>query len=487
MGPVQLTIALGGCNGVITVYPGCPVDVPVITLLEAGPSCANIATGSLKLQFSGGFHSTMFMTGQGYNGPAPYPGEVMELTGLMPGTHTYSYTIGGASLYWMQNCPLPSYEFVVPSNGLTCGTVQGTAFMDYNLNCTKQSTEPGLPGAVMLIEPGPTYTTTAGNGTYSAALPPGDYTVTQLSPVADEHCTGTPQAFTINGGVTATRNFPDTALVPLDVRMHACAGAARPGFELQYALSMVNLTPSPSGALTVTFAFDPVLGFLSATSAPTTVAGNTLTWDQAQLAGFQSRSIMIRFQVPPDVGLLGQQLVATAHVNTANSAGSLTNNTAVVYRTITGAYDPNDKLAVTSTGSHSSWQLDEDEWIDYTIRSQNTGTDTAFHILITDTLPAYLDPGTIQIGAASHHFTWQLCDAGTLKFHFMNILLPDRNVNEPRSHGFVSFRIRPRLPLLPGGIIENTAHIHFDFNPPVITAPSVLHVLLPCGTAVTWA
>jgi hypothetical protein len=63
---------------------------------------------------------------------------------------------------------------------------------------------------------------------------------------------------------------------------------------------------------------------------------------------------------------------------------------------------------------------------------------------------------------------------GTLKFYFPNIQLPDSNINEPRSHGFVGFRIRPRLPLLPGDEISNIANIFFDFNPPVITEPSVL-------------
>ncbi|MFZ1692650.1 MAG: T9SS type A sorting domain-containing protein, partial [Flavobacteriales bacterium] len=32
----------------------------------------------------------------------------------------------------------------------------------------------------------------------------------------------------------------------------------------------------------------------------------------------------------------------------------------------------------------------------------------------------------------------------------------------------------PRLPLLPGEEITNIANIYFDFNPPVITEPSVL-------------
>ncbi|MCB0596178.1 MAG: T9SS type A sorting domain-containing protein, partial [Phaeodactylibacter sp.] len=49
------------------------------------------------------------------------------------------------------------------------------------------------------------------------------------------------------------------------------------------------------------------------------------------------------------------------------------------------------------------------------------------------------------------------------------IMLPDSNVNEAASHGFVKFLIsqRPGNPL--GTRIENSAAIYFDFNAPVIT------------------
>ncbi|MBK9762602.1 MAG: DUF11 domain-containing protein [Flavobacteriales bacterium] len=103
---------------------------------------------------------------------------------------------------------------------------------------------------------------------------------------------------------------------------------------------------------------------------------------------FQQRTINVRFQVPPDVGLLGTELIATATVSSANTDVDLGNNSASVTRIVTGAYDPNDKLATTSSGSSSSWTLEEDEWVDYTIRFQNTGTDTAFNVVITDTLPS---------------------------------------------------------------------------------------------------
>jgi uncharacterized repeat protein (TIGR01451 family) len=260
----------------------------------------------------------------------------------------------------------------------------------------------------------------------------------------------------------------------MDVQLMMGSGIARPGFEFHYSISVRNLTPAASGATSLIFTFDPTLGYLSATPTPSTVSGNTITWNQAQLTAWQQRNYTIRFQVPPNIALLGYELVATASVTTTNTDGNPANNSASNLRTITGAYDPNDKLAYTSSGNTDVWLLDEDEWIDYTIRFQNTGTDTAFNVVITDTLPSNLDPGSIIMGASSHTFSWQLRDAGTLKFYYPNIQLPDSNINEPLSHGFVGFRIRPRLPLLPGDEIENIANIYFDYNPPIITEPSVL-------------
>jgi uncharacterized repeat protein (TIGR01451 family) len=364
--------------------------------------------------------------------------------------------------------------FTIPDLGTDCGLLSGTAFVDHDLSCTRQTNEPWVPSAVMEVLPGPYYTTTNANGQYSVALPTGAYTVEQLGTTLDEHCIGDPIPFTITNGAATNVHHPDTALVPLDVRMALASGAARPGFPFHYSMAVQNETPAGSGATTVTFTFDPTITYQSATPPPSTVVGNTLTWIEGPLNAWQSRAYHVQFQVPPNVGLLGYELVATAAITTANTDGDPSNNSATDLRTITGAYDPNDKLAVTGLGSNSTWLIDEDEWIDYTIRFQNTGTDTAFTVVITDTLPTNLDPGSIIMGAASHTFTWELRDAGTLKFYFPNILLPDSNINEPLSHGFVGFRIRPRLPLLPGTTIENIANIYFDFNPPVITEPSVL-------------
>ncbi len=134
----------------------------------------------------------------------------------------------------------------------------------------------------------------------------------------------------------------------------------------------------------------------------------------------------------------------------------------------TGSYDPNDKQGF-PFGSGTDHDIRPGQDIDYLIRFQNTGTDTAFTVRIRDTLSALLDPASIRPGASSHPYTWELTGEGIISFTFPNILLPDSNINVAASQGFVQFNIkqRPNIPL--GSVIENQAAIYFDFNEPVMT------------------
>ncbi len=123
--------------------------------------------------------------------------------------------------------------------------------------------------------------------------------------------------------------------------------------------------------------------------------------------------------------------------------------------------------------------------LDYQIRFQNTGTDTAFTVAVRDTLSTWLDPTTVRPGAASHPYTWTLSGAGILTLTFAHILLPDSNVNEVASHGFIQFSIDQQKDLVLGSLVENRAGIYFDFNAPVMTN-TVFHTLghdfLPTAT-----
>jgi hypothetical protein len=133
-----------------------------------------------------------------------------------------------------------------------------------------------------------------------------------------------------------------------------------------------------------------------------------------------------------------------------------------------GSFDPNDKQGF-PRGALEEHYIPLRQPIDYLIRFQNTGTDTAFTVKILDTLSSHLDPSTLRFLGSSHACYTNLISANVVEFLFPNILLPDSNVNEPASHGFVKFNISPKKDLPHGTLIENGAAIYFDFNAPVIT------------------
>lgn len=134
---------------------------------------------------------------------------------------------------------------------------------------------------------------------------------------------------------------------------------------------------------------------------------------------------------------------------------------------VVGSYDPNDKLAYPTGEGDDHLILPNTELL-YTIRFQNTGTDTAFRVVIRDTLSDRLNLSTLQPLASSHPYRWGFEDQ-TLVFSFYDIALPDSTTNPEASQGFIQFKVRQRPNLPAGTYIGSSASIYFDFNAPVQT------------------
>ncbi|MBL4752230.1 MAG: SBBP repeat-containing protein [Flavobacteriales bacterium] len=135
---------------------------------------------------------------------------------------------------------------------------------------------------------------------------------------------------------------------------------------------------------------------------------------------------------------------------------------------VTGSYDPNDKTGYPLGVTDSNYIAPNQE-LQYVIRFQNTGTDTAFTVVIRDTLTTDLDIFSVVSGVASHNYTFRMYGPRVLEWTFDNILLPDSNTNEPQSNGFITFTVAQNPDLPNGTVIKNSADIYFDFNAPVIT------------------
>ncbi|MBU0765845.1 MAG: T9SS type A sorting domain-containing protein [Bacteroidetes bacterium] len=136
---------------------------------------------------------------------------------------------------------------------------------------------------------------------------------------------------------------------------------------------------------------------------------------------------------------------------------------------VVASYDPNDKQVMPEGLTEQFHFIDSTYTLEYTVHFQNTGTDTAFKVVIRDTLSPYLDITTIELGTSSHDYTFEIFEGNILQWTFDSIILPDSNVNEPESHGFVKFGIHQKSGNEIGTVIENKADIVFDYNEPVMT------------------
>lgn len=130
--------------------------------------------------------------------------------------------------------------------------------------------------------------------------------------------------------------------------------------------------------------------------------------------------------------------------------------------------DPNDKRGFPSGRGQTNEVLASDE-MEYIIRFQNTGNDTAFRVVVRDRIPATLDVSTFVPGPSSHPYTLRIIDGDMLEWTFFPILLPDSATNEAGSQGFLSFSMHQTAGNTTGTRLENAAAIYFDFNSPVVT------------------
>jgi uncharacterized repeat protein (TIGR01451 family) len=150
---------------------------------------------------------------------------------------------------------------------------------------------------------------------------------------------------------------------------------------------------------------------------------------------------------------------------------------------VTGSYDPNDKTGF-PLGIGQSHDILPNTDLQYVIRFQNTGTDTAFTVVIRDTLDTDLNIFTVTPGVSSHNYTFRMYGPRVLEWTFENINLPDSTSNEPESHGFATFQVKQIPNLAAGTEINNSVGIYFDLNDPIITN-TTLHTINPCINTIT--
>lgn len=353
-------------------------------------------------------------------------------------------------------------------------TAVGYVFYDNNKNNRKDNGEPTINGIKIEAKKG-NYLLTALSGTfdgYKLPLDSGNYTISISTSLP--HYTILPASANVQ---FSTFDFIDTinfALQPIpnkkDLSINLLPlNIARPGFPVKYQLICTNKGTETISNVQVKFLRNPRVNFVSSSPVVNTTVGDTLIWNIASLKPFDTSYINLdlRIAAPPTVNNT-DTLLFKSFVYPLIGDETHEDNQTIVVQQVQGSFDPNDKTE-THGGIITPEQLAGNDYLTYLIRFQNTGTDTAFNVMIRDTLTNKLDWSSFEMLSSSHSYQLYMIKPHILEFSFPNILLVDSNKNEPVSHGFVAYRIKPKSNLAVGDTVMNRAHIYFDYNLPVIT------------------
>lgn len=357
---------------------------------------------------------------------------------------------------------------------LSIQQLSGTIYEDSNNNQVFDTDEHGLPHVDLELDDA-NYTVLKGTqGDYIIFSDPGEYSLRIQSPLP--YATVYPAAYDVDitasnldFGIHFNYNVEDLRVVITPIT------AARPGFDVKHRVTFKNIGSNTVSG-NVILNYSDTLSFLSATDGFLELSNNNLEWQFGDLQPFEERSFDVLYNLPASINI-GEQLLSTVNIEPELNDSTPNNNFDILSQVVTGSFDPNYKTVNQRDTITPDFFLVNDE-LQFTVHFQNVGNDTAFNIVIIDTLSPELDPSSFIVLAASHEYTYEIIGENVVKFKFRNILLPPSVTNEIGSNGFFKYSIKIENHSI-GTEIANTAYIYFDFNEAIVTNTTLNSIIDP--------
>ncbi|MBP6091297.1 MAG: T9SS type A sorting domain-containing protein [Crocinitomicaceae bacterium] len=336
-------------------------------------------------------------------------------------------------------------------------------YFDANNNCNVDLSEQLVPNQLVHVQPSDDYFFTGSNGSLDYYSTNPSDTITVISPLFGTACNGNTYTYIATPATIDAVNFGFTAPTNPDLALTGAAGITRQNMQQNITVSVNNLGATTANA-TLQLIVDSAYSITSTTPTAASINGDTITWNLTNLSTFQSQQFYVNAYLPIAIPIgYNYHHFATVSTSLDNNAS---NDTLSLNGVVIGSYDPNHKI-VFPEGIGADHLIANNQRLTYTIEFQNTGTDTAFNIYVTDAISSLLDLSTLRILGSSHPMTYTLNNR-ELTFFFNNIQLVDSTTNALGSIGFFQYSIMPFANKM-GETIENTANIYFDYNLPIVT------------------
>ena len=485
----QDVIALSQLNDIIVWYENLGTGVislspNTITRLADGPTCAfatdidqdgdmdvlSTSAGDNKVAWYENLGAGVFDTlvqhiiNSSASGPYYVIGTDLDGDGDMDivSSHTWEHEV-----VWYEN------YYYAPK-------LKGQIFYDVNQNALRDSNDIPLPFIQAVVQPNGLYSFTDVNGGYLFATDTGNYvisytnTIDSLWGLTTDSVTYTKTLINANQIIDSLDFgfYPDTIITILEPNL--VGGYPRCNQIVNYWIDIHNGGTTISNGI-IKLQLDNLLNYSSSDVLPDSIIGQNIYWHCDSLFFYSDKKINAKVVMPT----FNNQVTSYISVYEIDSMNNIiySNKDSLTQLTFC-AYDPNDKN-VTPKGLGPQGYVSNDQELEYLIRFQNTGNDTALTIIIRDQLDENLDWSTLQPVSSSDPMQVWIEQSGEAVFKFNNIMLPDSGTDFLGSQGFVKFKINMKPNLLPGTQITNQAGIYFDYNPPVITN-GVLNTIYDC-------
>jgi len=358
--------------------------------------------------------------------------------------------------------------------GLERKPLKIVTYNDENGNCIRDNDERNISGMRVSIDD--SYISVSNEeGEIFYRIPEGNHYV---RPEIDEDLYRSCQSvydFDVIGDDTTTVNI-SIEIINYCSKLESSIGTPflRRCFDNYYKGYVRNVGTEKTENLSIFVELDPFFDFESVDLDIISFEDQILELDAGELKPNESIDFTIQLTVSCDAEL-GQEHCVVIDVDADNICNQITLRSAPQEcQENIGSYDPNDK-AIIVNGEKNADRYDFDDKIEYLIRCQNTGSDTAFNITILDTISKKFKVESIKPMVASHDYKW-FVDRGVLNVTFNDIQLVDSTTNEALSHAFVKFEIEIEEDLNYGDVLTNQAAIYFDFNEPIFTNTTMTEI-----------
>ena len=463
----------GNYTVVVTDSAGCVVDLLVdlsqvkLFIDKVIPANCNNQNGEIRMKATGGTLPYTFAWSIG-------GGNTSIADSLVTGGYSVTVTdSAGCSIH---------KNILVPFENNCIGKLSGKVFYDLNGDCKLDSNEAPLQYAKIQVSGNGAFYVLSSDikGYYQAILPLGTYIIEPFGTTQNITCPASLkyQVNLVQAGVIIDGNdFAVKTVAYSDVYVTGTTSIARPGFKSDVWVTVINNSTiygvsTGQAKLTLDAKTNAIVA-----SDTGVISGKVVTWNYYLNQGEQKSFHLNTQIIAPPIVNIGDVLMYEAKVIPATADSFSNNNIDSLGRVVQGSYDPNDK-AVFPNGNI----LIKDTVLKYTIRFQNTGNDTAFTVIVRDTLDTNLNPYTFRNFTSSHSMTPVFVANNVIEFRFDQINLPDSFVNEPASNGFVTFVINRFKNIPIGSTVKNQVAIYFDYNLPIFTNTIVNTIVNPVSS-----